>query len=404
MKYVEENPDGVSKADIVVGIPSLNEAPSISFPTEQADKGLIKYYRNHSVVIINCDNDSTDGTREAFLGVKTQTPKIYISTEPGVSGKGNNLRNLFLKAVELEAKAIIVADADLRSMTPLWIRNLCEPIFDNYDFVAPLYIRHKYDVTVTNNIAYPLTRSLYGRRVRQPIGGDVGFSGNLAKQFLESEFWSDKVGAFGIDVWMTTIALRSRSSVIQSFMGKPKIHKVRDLDSHLEMMFEDVISTVFDLMIQYESFWREVKWSRPTAVFGFGLGDVEMPPPVEMDTHGLWEKFISGMRSDWNLYSSVISNENLNKLEEVVDLPVGGFEFPAGLWAKIIYDFAISYRNRSMDRHELVRAMIPLHYGKTLSFVTETHAMNNQQVEEFIEDQCVQFEKAKSYLVEKWFA
>ncbi len=404
MKYAEENPDGVTKADVIIGIPSFNEAPSISFPTTQADKGLVKYYKDRSAVIINCDNNSDDGTREAFLATSTQTPKIYVSTEPGVKGKGANLRNLFLKAVELGAHAIVVADADLKSITPLWIRNLCEPIFDNYDFVAPLYIRHKYDVTVTNNIAYPLTRSLYGRRVRQPMGGDVGFSGALAKQFLDADLWSDEVEAFGIDIWMTTIAVRGRSSVIQSFMGKPKIHKVRDLDSHLEMMFEDVICTMFDLMIRFESFWREVKWSRPTAVFGFGLGDVEMPPPVDLDTKKLWDKFISGMRADWNLYSTVISQENMNKLEEVVELPVGGFEFPSGLWAKIIYDFAITYRNQSMDRHELVRALAPLHYGKTLSFVTETNAMNNQQVEEFIEDQCVQFEKAKSYLVEKWFA
>ncbi|MDD3473769.1 MAG: glycosyl transferase [Syntrophaceae bacterium] len=404
MKYIEENPDGIKSAEIVIGIPSYNEASSIFFPTEQADKGLVKYYSNRAAVIINCDNDSDDGTGEAFLGVKTQTPKIYVSTESGVRGKGNNLKNLFLKAVELDAKAIVVVDADLKSITPLWVRNLCEPVLDNYDFVAPLYIRHKYDVTVTNNIAYPLTRSLYGRRVRQPMGGDVAFSGALAKQFVETEFWTEKVGAFGIDIWMTTIALRSRSSVIQSFMGKPKLHKIRDLDSHLDMMFEDVVSTMFDLMIEYESFWREVKWSRPTAVFGFGLGDVEMPPPVEMDTHRLWENFIGGIRKDWDLYADVISRENLNKLEEVVDLPVGGFEFPAGLWAKIIYDFAISYRNHSFDRSKLVRALIPIHYGKTLSFVTETQAMNNQQVEEFIEDQCAQFEKAKSYLVEKWFA
>ncbi len=404
MKHIEKNPDGVTQADIVVGIPSFREAPSIPFPTEQADRGLAKYYGNRSAAIINCDNDSDDGTSEAFLSVPTRTPKIYISTQPGVRGKGNNLRNLFQKAVELDAKAIVVADADLRSITPLWIRNLCEPIFDNYDFVAPLYIRHKYDVTVTNNIAYPLTRSLYGRRVRQPIGGDVGFSGALAKRFIDNEFWTDKVGAFGIDIWMTTTALRERSSVIQSFMGKPKIHKVRDLDSHLELMFEDVISTIFDLMIRNESFWREVKWSRPTAVFGFGLGDVEMPPPVDLDTTRLWEKFKSGISADWDLYSTVISKENMNKLQEVVDLPVGGFEFPAGLWANIIYDFAISYRNGAIDRHELVKSLIPLHYGKTLSFVTETQAMNNQQVEEFIEDQCVQFEKAKSYLVEKWFA
>ena len=99
--------------------------------------------------------------------------------------------------MELSAKAVIVVDADLRSITPLWIRNLGEPLFDEYHFVSPLYVRHKYDGMITNNVAYPLTRALYGRRVRQPIGGDYGFSGELARIYAEGDAWDDSVG----DVW-----------------------------------------------------------------------------------------------------------------------------------------------------------------------------------------------------------
>ena len=58
-----------------------------------------------------------------------------------------------------------------------------------YEFVAPLYARHRYDGTITNTIVYPLTRALYGKRIRQPIGGDFGFSGDLAARFLEFEDW-----------------------------------------------------------------------------------------------------------------------------------------------------------------------------------------------------------------------
>jgi len=49
-----------------------------------------------------------------------------------------------------------------------------------WDHVAPLYVRHRNDGTITNSIAYPLTAALYGTRIRQPIGGDFGFSGRLA--------------------------------------------------------------------------------------------------------------------------------------------------------------------------------------------------------------------------------
>ena len=74
-----------------------------------------------------------------------------------------------------------MVDSDLRSITPEWIELLLAPVLrDRCDFVAPLYLRHKYDGTITNSIVYPLTRSLYGKEVRQPIGGDFGFSGRLA--------------------------------------------------------------------------------------------------------------------------------------------------------------------------------------------------------------------------------
>ncbi len=83
-------------------------------------------------------------------------------------------------------------------------------------------------------------------------------------------------------------------------------------------------------------FWKNVKWSRPTAVFGFGMGDVELPPVVEVDTKRLWAAFHSGVHTNWEMYTGVINTPNLNKLEEVAGLPQEGFEFPTGLWAKVL--------------------------------------------------------------------
>ncbi|MEJ2716270.1 MAG: glycosyl transferase [Deltaproteobacteria bacterium] len=345
MQSTEENPDRISQADIIVGIPSYNESDSISFPTQQADAGLSKYFSGMKSVIINCDNDSPDGTRSAFLETPTQNPKIYLSTPNGMKGKGNNFRNLFTKTVDLSAKAVIVVDADLKSITPQWIRNLGEPLFEDFHFVCPLYVRHKYDGTITNNIAYPLTRALYGRRIRQPIGGDFGFSGELARIYMES-----------------------------------------------------------NLMCRCEDFWREVIWSRPTAVFGFGLGDVELPPEVKVNREGLREKFSAGMQSYGDFYKEFLPDDTLGKLEEVAGLLEEGFEFPTPLWAKVLYDFACAYKNEAAPRDELITSLIPLYNGRVLSFVLETETLDTQQVEEVIEDQCFQFEQTKRYLLERWFS
>ncbi len=404
MRSFEDNPEGIKRADFVVGIPSLNEASSISFPTQQADKGLQKYFGGVSAAIVNCDNASPDDTRRAFMETKTTTPKIYISTEQGVTGKGANLKNLFEKAVELSAKAVIIVDADLKSITPLWIRNLGEPLFDQYQFVAPLYVRHKYDGTLTNNIVYPLTRSLYGRRVRQPIGGDYGFSGELAGAFLESDIWNTSISEYGVDIWMTTTAIRNKVPVVQAFMGNSKVHKVKDALAYSEAIFPNVITTLFELMLRYDSFWKDVKWSRPTAIFGFGAAEVEMPPIVEVEIKALWDRFGTGLKLNCDKYRETLTSENVNKLQEATELPQDLFELPTGLWAKILYDFAVAYKKTILPRNELIDILLPLYYGKTLSFVLETQAMNNQQVEEYIEDQCLQFEKAKPYLMEHWFA
>ena len=57
--------------------------------------------------------------------------KKYISTPPGVKGKGNNFYNLFTEAEKVKARAIVVIDADITSVTPEWIRNLADPIINN---------------------------------------------------------------------------------------------------------------------------------------------------------------------------------------------------------------------------------------------------------------------------------
>jgi len=400
-----ENPQDIQAADLIVGIPSYNEASLISYPTQMASEGLIKYFGNKNSVIINCDNDSPDGTREAFMNTETEVPKIYLSTPPGVRGKGNNFKNLFKTICELGAKAVIVVDADLKSITPRWIKNLGEPLFEDFGYVAPLYVRHKFDGTITNNIAYPLSRCVYGRRVRQPIGGDFGFSGELAEVYLRQEDWTPAVEEFGIDIWMTTTAMCHGIPICQSYMGRPKVHKPKDPGESLGPMFTQVVGTIFDMMIKHAGFWKEVRWSKPTAIFGFGLGEMEMPPPVDVDVQRLYDKFQTGFGVHEDLLKETLSANLMKKLSEVKEHPLSGFEFPANLWAEILVDFAVAYRDLATnnDKGKMMKALIPLYFGRTCSFVIESEPMTIQQAEELIEDQCGVFETSKSYLLKRWF-
>jgi hypothetical protein len=216
----------------VVAIPSLNEADSIQTPTAMADETLKRFFPDKKSMIINCDNASPDQTRDVFLQVPTETPKIHLSTPEGVTRKGNDLLNLFQRSLELGAKGLVVVDADVQSITPEWIRNLVEPLCNGYDFVATVYVKHRHEWTVSNSTIYPMIRCLYGRRVRKPMGRDSAISERLAKMLID-EIWDENATGFGVNTWITTLAVTSGLPICQSFLGGPRIHKAKDPPSHL---------------------------------------------------------------------------------------------------------------------------------------------------------------------------
>ncbi|MFQ5864838.1 MAG: glycosyltransferase [bacterium] len=402
MVFEIENPDRITAAEIVVGIPSYNEADSIAIPVDTASKGLLQYYPNKSSVIINVDNHSPDGTKEVFFNTPTQVPKIYVSTPEGVKGKGHNVSNLFEVSAELRAKAIIMLDADLKSITTSWIEHLLEPLFDGYDFVVPIYVRHKYDGTITNSIAYPLLRTLYGLRVRQPIGGDFGISGKLARCFLVEKTWTEDVSQFGIDIWMTTIAIGRHFNVCQTFMGSPKSHRPKDPASDLGPMFEEVVGTIFQLMIDFEYLWKDTFESRPSIIYGFGLGQKDDVPEVKVNRNRLYDSFLLGFKKYKDIWKKVLSAQNWQVAQGLKNMSCDDFYYHSDAWARILFDFAIAYRSQIIERRQLLKAVLPFYHSRTLSFVNKTNRMDTQEAEIYLENIMRVFEGEKYYLIERW--
>jgi len=402
MDVIVENPSHIDNAEIIVGIPSYNEADSVAYPTDVASQGLTKYFPNKKSVIINVDNNSPDGTKDAFMNTPTKVPKIYISTPKGVKGKGNNFRNLFEAAVELRAKAVVVVDADLKSITPQWIQYLGEPLFAGFNYVTPIYVRHKYDGSITNHIAYPLLRTLFGLRVRQPIGGDFGFSGRLARAFLSAKLWNDNIANFGIDIWMTTIAIAQRFKVCQTFLGSPKSHRAKDPSKDLGPMFTQVVRTFFDLMIDFEYLWKDTIESWPSSIFGFGLGVEEKPPVVNVDTDALYKSCVSGFEQYGKVWEKIIPKPELINFSKTKKLSKEQFYYPSDLWARILFSFAIAYRNNELPREQIIESMVPFYHSRILSFVNKTNHMGIKECEEYFESINRIFENEKYYLIKRW--
>jgi hypothetical protein len=171
---------------------------------------------------------------------------------------------------------------------------------------------------------------------------------------------------------------------------------------HAEPAFSQVVGTVFELMLYFQDFWSRVKWSKPTAIYGFGMGEVESPAPIEVSETELHEAFGRGFAQYERLWEAVLEDNIYNKLGEIKDLPMPHFSFPSELWARILFSYAVAYKDMEDTREELLKSLAPLFLGKTLSFIKKTERMSVQQAEEYIENECMIFEETKPYLVSKW--
>lgn len=399
--YTSKRIEEIDTADIVVGIPCFNNERTIAHVIQMVTHGLAKHYKDKRSVIHIADGGSTDDTREVAkeFEIKPWQEKI-TSIYRGPGGKGTALRSIFETAERLNVNACVVVDSDLRSITSDWIRYLVDPVLTKgYQFVAPVYLRHKYDGTITNNIVYNLTRALYGKRIRQPIGGDFALSRDVAKFYIEQDVWNTDVAHYGIDIWMTTNAINQGFRICQSNLGV-KIHDAKDPGQHLGAMFRQVIWTLFSLMERYENKWKEIRGSEPVETFGFE-GSSE-PEPVKVDLDGIIQRFKIGFQQFSSLWKDIFCKACFNEIQKAVKMDSDQFYFPTNSWVRILYELAATFHSWTINRYRLIDLVTPLYYARVASFVRQSLEMSSQEAEDLVEEQAVKFEEQKDYLVKVW--
>jgi glucosylglycerate synthase len=404
--------DRAGSADIVIGIPSYNNARTIGHVVRAIQAGLAKYFPDRKAVLVNSDGGSRDGTMDVVRGTRIEDQSailvhhridvvpIIATPYEGIPGKGSAFKAVFEIADALNAKACAVVDSDLRSITPEWVELLLKPVLrEESEFVAPLYHRHKFDGTITNSIIYPLTRALYGRRVRQPIGGDFGFSVKLARLYLSKDVWETDVARFGIDIWMTTTAVANGFTVSQSFLGA-KIHDTKDPGADLSAMLFQVVSATLGLMETYPAVWKKVQGSEPVRTYGFQYAvGLEQ---VNVNVERMLMIFREGLRNLREIWIAVLGQGDFGEVESLGSAGTDAFRFPRGLWSRIIYDYALAYHRKNLPSEHLIKSLTPLYLGRTASFVLEMRDADQGAAEEEIERLCEEFEKNKDYLLNNW--
>jgi hypothetical protein len=323
-------------------------------------------------------------------------PAVYL----GISGKGSALKAVFEAARFLDVKAVALVDSDLRSITPEWMNLLLSPVLSGTGLVVPYYNRRKYDGTITNFLCYPVTASLYGKNVRQPIGGDFGLSRELVEELLASPLWQMRdVHEFGIDIFETHTALAKGFEVKQAFLGV-KDHDPKDPTKQLAPMFRQVIRTMFSCIEQYESSWKASQGIAEAEMVGEEK-HVNSQSPIPIDLQNMIEIYKENYRAHQSICSSILDKESFSEFERLQTLDKNQIVFPVDIWAKTVYAFiAAFHKAEPAARNAIVDALQVLWTGRLAVFIKETLAISPAATEARIMEQAQAFVKLKPYLVE----
>lgn len=400
----------VGEVDILIGLPTHNNARTIGSVVQTVQSGILRWFPRDRAVIINADGGSRDGTPELVTGVsiddlRPRSGPNALRTLHSISTKyASNpaspvaLRTILSAAELLRAKACVVLSPESSNMEVEWLAKLLQPIrSDGFDLVAPTYRRHKFEGLLVTNLLYPMTRALYGLRIREPYTHDFGFSGGFGSDFLLNVD-NDGTESWGNELRFTLAAITRKRRVCQTFLGERE--QVESNSSDLVPALRQTVGPLFSALEADIPIWSTVTGSQSVPTNG---PEYEvLLETSRVNRKRLREMFASGVAELAGVFQSILSASTLAELRQIATLPEGEFRYSKELWVKTVYEFAASYHKSVINRDHIIQALAPLFRGRALTFISENRSSSAEEIERNIETLCLEFERLKPYLLQLW--
>jgi glucosylglycerate synthase len=402
----------VTTADVVIGIPTYNHADCIAATFEAVERARSGLGGDATCLILHVDGGSTDGTVERVaqlttsrtmivqLGYKLDPVERIAAPYRGVPAKGNAVHTIFQSARRFATKVCVVIDADCEQFTDGWLEALVRPVLvQDVDFVAPLYARQRFGAAINNGVAYPLTRALYGRRVRCPLGGDFACSGRFIDRYLGDPSWDSEMAGSTVDLWLTTRAISDGARIAQAALGV-KRQAWREAGNDVGQALAPVLGTLFQSAQRWQSVWQKVRGSESVPVSGKAKTEDDFP--VTVDAKRGIDSFRFAQRNLLEIWKLILPPRTLLELQRLAAMSDDQFRLADDVWARVVYDFSLAYQQRTLNREHVLAAFTPLFSAWMSSFALEVQHATAADAEERLEQMCVTFEAEKPYLISRW--
>lgn len=340
-------------------------------------------------LVIATPNDTT-GT--AFSSLRIVSTQATNAVWPIAA---SDFINAFNAAKENEARTVLMLGPGADSLSTTALRDMASAVTDSqYDLAVPHYSLPPNAGLVNSAILYPLTRALFGSRVRFPLAIDMAFTSRMAERLaMASQRFVNQNQSDAI-LWPV-------SEAAVAGLGVEEIDvKTRALPQPAEPNINAILSLVTgSLFADIEA--KAAFWQRPRRIApernSFSStptieGDVDIAPMVDA-----FRLAFTNLQEIWSL---VLAPNSLLGLKRLSVVDPASFRMPENLWARIVFDFLVAYRLRTLNRGHLLGAIIPLYLAWVAGHINVVKSGTSSEAH--VEAVVSAFESDKQYIVSRW--
>ncbi len=306
--------------------------------------------------------------------------------------------NTFKIAQENKATYCLLLGPESQTLTPDEIRALATaltgPASPALDLVVPRYRLGPHEGLVNSAILYPVTRALYGARPRYPLAIDLGLSFRMAERLATVAQTFTAAGQSDAILWPVAEAVISNFTILEVEFGPRTFPQPAAID--LNALLAQIAGSLFLDVNLKASTWQRVRTMQPLR----NVSQLRAPAEGWPDVTPMLTAFKLAYTNLHEIWALVLPPNSLLGLKHLSQMPAVSFRMSDALWTRIVYDFVLAHRLRTINRGHLMGALTPLYLAWVASHIIL--ADSGTAPEQHIEDLAAVFENDKAYLVSRW--
>jgi hypothetical protein len=300
--------------------------------------------------------------------------------------------NTFKLAQEHNASGCILLGSESQSLQPEAIRALAAAV-PTADLAVACYNLGPREGLLNSAILYPVTRALFCASPRFPLSIDLGLSPRMAERLAQAAQRFTAANQDDALIWPIAEAAIANYTITEIDTGPRTFQQPTD---DLNTILTEIAGSLFADVDAKAVFWQRARTLQPFRKVASG----PVSPATAADIAPMLETFRLAYTNLHEIWALVLPPNSLLGLKRLSLMAAENFRIPDALWARIVYDFVLAYRLRTINRSHLLGALTPLYLAWVASHLILVNS--GTAPETHIQQLASAFENDKPYLVSRW--